>query len=489
MLVLTDAELVEAAQSGDEKAFEALVEKHRARIDATISSFVSNAQDREDIAQDTFINAFRNLHQLSNPDRFSYWLVTIAQNLCRNWLNKHRSHTIPIDEVDENLLNSDNLPERESIEAEQRQIITQAIKALPETERQIASAHYLEGTSHKELANRHGLSYQAVCARLSRAKQKLAKRLGHLLTGVFISPITALKQIYSRDVMKVGTVPKITAGAVAIIVLAFIGTRQFLSSREDSSPSVEVVTSAESAHSVAQTDATRKGAVSAPVPEDKPQISAEEMQQIEDFFAQLDEADVQSGTNTSQLPSDSETEPSTTDTNSSSGSTGLSAEQVMHANVEGLRNLDFEAALLLATGDARRWVEGQLRSLNRKIPEEEHEFMLQNLLKELESDKEMPKVAIEMIVQEFRRKMQPSEQEKKNRANLERRFGQVEVVSNEYVGDEFHFRLRTSGPFVPEELPDDAKSFVPKYIDAFVKMQKADDVWQIYESADEVVYH
>ena len=287
--------------------------------------------------------------------------------------------------------------------------------------------------------------------------------------------------------MKVGTVPKITAGAVAIIILAFIGTRHFITSKEDSSPSVEVVTSAPTES--AQTDAALKGVVTAPVREDKPQISAEEMQQIEDFFAQLDEADVQSGTNTSQLPSESETESSTTDTNSSSGSTGLSAEQVMHAYVEGLRNLDFEAALLLATGDARRWVEGQLRSLNRKIPEEEHEFMLQNLLKELESDKEMPKVAIEMIVQEFRRKMQPSEQEKKNRANLERRFGQVEVVSNEYVGDEFHFRLRTSGPFVSEELPDDAKSFVPKYIDAFVKVQKADDVWQIYESADEVVYH
>ena len=344
--MLTDAELVESARSGDEKAFETLVEKHRARIDATISSFIKNPQDREDIVQETFINAYRNLHQLSKPDSFGYWLVTIAQNLCRNWLSKNRSHTIPIDEVDENLLNSDSEPERESIEAEQRQIITQAIKALPETERQIASAHYLEGTSHKELANRHGLSYQAVCARLSRAKQKLAKRLGHLLTGVFISPITALKQIYSGDVMKVGTVPKITAGVVAIIVLAFIGTRQFLSSREDSSPSVEVVTSTESA----QTDAALKGVVTAPVREDKPQISAEEMQQIEDFFAQLDEADVQSGTNTSQLPSESETEPSTTDTNSSSGSTGLSAEQVMHAYVEGLRNLDFEAALLLATG-------------------------------------------------------------------------------------------------------------------------------------------
>ena len=129
MLVLTDAELVESARSGDEKAFETLVEKHRARIDATISSFIKNPQDREDIVQETFINAYRNLHQLSKPDSFGYWLVTIAQNLCRNWLSKNRSHTIPIDEVDENLLNSDSEPERESIEAEQRQIITQAIKA------------------------------------------------------------------------------------------------------------------------------------------------------------------------------------------------------------------------------------------------------------------------------------------------------------------------------------------------------------------------
>ena len=251
--MLTDAELVESARSGDEKAFETLVEKHRARIDATISSFIKNPQDREDIAQETFINAYRNLHQLSKPDRFSLWLVTIARNQCRDWIRKNRSHTIPIDEVDENLLNSDSAPERESIEAEQRQIITQAIKALPETERQIASAHYLEGESHNELANRHCLSYQAVCSRLSRAKQKLAKRLGHLLTGVFVSPITTLRQIYSGGltVMKVGTVPKITAGAVAIIVLAFIGTRQFISSREDSSPSVEIVTSTESANSVA----------------------------------------------------------------------------------------------------------------------------------------------------------------------------------------------------------------------------------------------
>ena len=290
--------------------------------------------------------------------------------------------------------------------------------------------------------------------------------------------------------MKVGTVPKITAGAVVIIVLAFIGARQFISSREDSSPSVEVVTSTpnETTNSVTQTDATRKGAVTAPLPEDKPQISAEEMGQIEDFFAQLDEADAQSGDDTSQLSSESETESSATDANGVNDGTNFSAEAAMNAYVEGLQNLDFESILQLVTGDAKVWVESQLRRLNRKISEEEQELMLQGALEELESE-QVPEEAIGMIIQEFRRKMQPQEQNKKNRANLERRFGQVEVVSSEYVGEEFHFRLRSLGPPVSAELPDDARNFIPKFIDALVKMQKVDGAWQIYESEDEVVYH
>ena len=232
-----------------------------------------------------------------------------------------------------------------------------------------------------------------------------------------------------------------------------------------------------------------KGAVTAPLPEDKPQISAEEMQQIEDFFAQLDEADAQLGVDTSQLSSELETESSTNGANGTNDGISLSAEGVMNAYVERLRNLDFEAALLLVTGDAKVWVESQLGRLNHRMSEEEQDLMLQDHSKKLKSNEGIPEEEIKMIIQEFRRKMQPQEQAKKNRANLERRFGQVEVVSNEYVGDEFHFRLRTSGPPLPNQLPDDAKSFIPKYIDALVKMQKVDGSWQIYESEDEVIYH
>ena len=480
MLVLTDAELVESARSGDEKAFEALVEKHRARIDATISSFITNAQDQEDIVQETFINAYRNLHQLSNPDRFSYWLVTIAQNRCRNWLNKHRSQTIPIDEVDENLLSSDNSPERESLEAEQQQIIAQAIETLPETERQVASAHYLEGESHKELVNRHGISYQAVCARLSRAKQKLAKRLGHLLTGVFVSPITSLKQIYSGGltVMKVGTAPKITAGAVVIVALAFIGTRHFMSSKEDSSPSVEVVTSTpnESTNFVPQVDTAHKGTVTAPSREDKPQISAAEMEQIEDFFAQLEGADAQSETDTPQPATDAvlDENADATDSSTTSESTTQSAEDVMNEYLEAFRNFDVDAIRSFLTGSAKEEFESSLPILTGELPKE---------VREIYYNSGMPEDVVDETLQMIRGMMQ---------STLKQMFSRAEIVSSEYVGEEFHFRLKVPSPVMPEMLgmlgrdisegPETVEvPEIPEVPDFTHKMRKMNGVWQIYE--------
>ena len=479
--MLTDAELVESARSGDEKAFETLVEKHRARIDATISSFIKNPQDREDIVQETFINAYRNLHQLSKPDSFSYWLVTIAQNLCRNWLNKHRSHTIPIDEVDENLLDSDNSPERESIEAEQQRIIAQAIKALPETERQIASAHYLEGESHKELVNRYGLSYQAVCARLSRAKQKLAKRLGHLLTGVFAIPASTLKQIYSGGltVVKIGTVPKITAGAVVIIVLAFIGTRQFISSKADPSPSVEFVPLMpnESANSPAQTDAARKNVVTTPLPEDKPQISAEEMGQIEDFFAQLEDTNAHSETDTSQQATDVTSEQDSesgmvTDPTVASEGISFSAEELMNTYVEAYRDLDFEALLPYVTETARKHIETTLHVFSGRFPKEIVNRIADRMSEQIVDNglQMMSKITHSLKMQE---KIQEMAQEM---------YGQMEIEGSEYVGDEFHFRLRVPMPKIPglAELPPGFPE-LPESIIRRVKMRKVDGVWIIYE--------
>ncbi len=466
--------LIRRVQAGDEGAFTELMRVHYAFVYAIVIGIVSNPNDAEEVVQDTFLNAYRGLAQYEDRETFKNWLAEIARNSARDWLRKLRVNTVPIDEVSEHTLSTPDAPEEQLIRDEQRELIRRAMRTLSPKDAEIARAYYLDGASYDELIRTHGLSYKAISFRLSRAKQKLAKRLGHMLTGVFVSPITSLKQIYSGGltVMKVGTVPKITAGVVAIIVLAFIGTRQFISSKEDSSASVEIVTSApnETANSVAQTDTARKDAVTATLREDKPQISAEEMEQIEDFFAQLEGADLQSEMGTPQSSSDTVVAQNTdgqitTDTDVFAEDIEQSAEEVMNTYLEAFKTLDFEALRPLLTGTAKE-------DLERNLPD------LKNNLAEINENKADP--VLRRMVE----------------LTLDRMRGGLEVVSSEYVGDEFHFRVRTLSPQLgaliellmrdmPEELraelPEPDIPELPESLENVVKMRKEDGVWLIYE--------
>ena len=462
MPVHSDAKLVQSAQSGDEKAFERLVEKYRVHIYATISGFIDNPQDREDIAQETIISAYRNLHQLSKPERFGSWLDTIAQNQCRDWMRRNRVQTVPIENVEENLLNREDSPDQNSVEAEQRRIIAQAIETLPNTERQIARAHYLEDASHDELVSRHGISYQSVSARLFRAKRKLVKRLRHLLGGVLVPPTTALRKISSGGftAMKIGTVPKITVGVIAIIALAFVGSRQLLSPKEDLSLSSTVTVPRSSTPEPTSTEVGDPLGSTATVPQraDEPQISAKEMEQIEDFFAQLKTADAQSEPEISQLATDVEANQNTEenyplDSSATYESKEQSAEDVMGAYVEALKNLDSKAILSLMPAT----VNGEFR----------------DLWVDFDSN---PTPALRKVLQET--------------------FTQAEIVSSGHVGDEFHFRLKVWLPIsqilenvnLPEGalegfLPPEILEFLetPKSVILLHKMKKENGTWKIYD--------
>ena len=464
------------AQAGDEDAFAELMRTHYAFVYAIVIGIVNNPNDAEEVVQDAFLNAYRGLAQYEDREKFKNWLAKIARNSARDWLRKPRVNTVPIDEVSTHTFPTTDSPDEQLIRDEQRELIRRAMGTLSQKDREIARAYYLEGASYDELIRTHGLSYKAISFRLSRAKQKLAKRLGHLLTGVFVFPVTTLKQIYSGGltVMKVGTVPKITAGVVAIIVLVFIGTRQFISSKEDSPPSVEVVTSTptESANSVAQTDATHKGAVTAPSREDKPQISAEEMGQIEDFFAQLEGTDAQSGTDTSQLPTDVASDQDSesgniTDSSGASEGADLSAEEVMNAYVEAFRTLDSDAMLELMTVDLRETLTSappfprgvEIREIPKHLPDE---------------------IPVDIVEDMLESELKVYEQQ---------RFGGIEIVSHEYIGDEFRFRLRFPaadisgilGIVAPEMAkPEMEKREMPAPPDMLVKMRKENGAWLIY---------
>ena len=474
--MITEDNTISRAQSGDEEAFVNLMRAHYAFVYAVVIGIVNNPHDAEEIVQDTFFNAYRGLSDLEDTKKFKTWLAKIARNRALNWLREQRLDTVSINEVSEHALSPSYVPDEQLIHREQQELIRRAIESLSPKEREVARSYYLDGASYAELTSTHGLSYKAISVRLSRAKQKLAKRLGHLLTGVFVFPATTLKKIYSGGLtlMKVGTVSKITAGAVVIIVLAFIGTRQFMSSKEDSSPSVEVVTSIpnESAHSSAQTDTTRKGAVTAPLPEDKPQISAEEMGQIEDFFAKLEGTDAQSETDTTQLETDGafDQDSDLGDTNPSVASedSRLSAEDVMNAYVKAFKNLDFETMISLMTGTAKEGFFDEDTSFN-VVKDSLLQMEVKKLGKEFDNEGVPPAGVItqhaEQQLAEVGLKM----------------VSQAEAVSSEYVGDEFHFRLEMPAPEFPEipgaELPDT----ITAPPDIQIKMRNENGTWLIYD--------
>ena len=257
---------------------------------------IKNVHDAEEVVQDVFVNTYRGLSQLEDATKFKGWLAEIARNCARDRMRKQRVDTVPIDEVSEHTLQTSDSLDARLIRDEQRALIRSAMESLPDKDKEIAQAYYLDGESYDELIRTHGLSYKAISFRLSRAKRKLSIRLQHVLSGVFISPATTFKQICTGGltIMKVGAVPKITVSAAAIIGLGVIGTHHFILSKEDESPSVEIVTStpSHSIKSVPRPDATRR-AVASPQSVDTAQISVEEMEEIERFFAELDAADVQ----------------------------------------------------------------------------------------------------------------------------------------------------------------------------------------------------
>lgn len=465
----SDDTLINRAQSGDEGAFVDLIRVYYPFVYAIVIRIVNDPHDAEEIVQDTFLNAYRGLAEYQEMAKFKNWLGEIARNRARSWLRKQRIDTVPIDEVGEHTLGTQDLPDEQLIRREQRELIRRAMETLSEKDREIARAYYLEGASYDELISTHGLSYNAIAFRLSRAKRQLTKRLRYLLTGIFVSPAMTLKKFYSNGltVMKAGTVPKITIGAAALIALIFIG---FVTVRQMNAPIVE-----ERVYLSPWEDGTARPQNN---PEDlasqidsvqhtensdnQSQISTEEVELVDDSLVQSEETD------TAQFAADAEFDMDTdpdlfADISTLLDDEGQLAEDVMNAYVDALRNLDTEGLLSLMTGAAKEEFESEMLPVfNGELPEDFADIFYGML----------PEETADEMMQGVKEMMQPV---------LKQMFGQAEVVSSEYVGDELHFQVRISSP----EIPGASDLGIPemsKMPDQLNKIRKENGLWRIYYS-------
>jgi RNA polymerase sigma-70 factor, ECF subfamily len=168
---MDDAELVDAVRGGEQAAFGALVERHGARIHALCFRISGRACDAEELAHDSFVEAYLKLAQLREPARFSAWLRQIALNVCRMWL-RHRPREIEFDEA----RGMEPLPLDEA-DSEDLARLSLGLGRLGPPHRVVLVLHYLEGLSYEEIATFLETPIGTVMSRLHRARHALRSQL------------------------------------------------------------------------------------------------------------------------------------------------------------------------------------------------------------------------------------------------------------------------------------------------------------------------
>lgn len=179
LLQLID-EYLPKAQAGDRAAFGRIVAACQNSITAIALAIVRDVPSSEDIAQDAFVNAWKNLPTLRNSSSFLPWLRQITRNLSRDHLRRRRSERRYDGDMDDILAvvadPGPDHPERMSRQHEES-VVAELIDELPEETREILLIYYREGQSSKQVAALLGMQDAAVRKRLSRARQSLHREL------------------------------------------------------------------------------------------------------------------------------------------------------------------------------------------------------------------------------------------------------------------------------------------------------------------------
>lgn len=189
----SDAMLVERAVAGDQGAFELLVIKYQRRIQRLIGRMVRDVDLVEDIAQETFIRAYRALHQFRGDAQFYTWLYRIAANTAKKFLLELKrdptvseNALIPDDDGDEtfwtlNEPTTDETPESLLAAKEIAAAVNLALEALPEDLRQALSLREIEGLSYEDIAEAMDCPIGTVRSRIFRAREAISAKVKPML--------------------------------------------------------------------------------------------------------------------------------------------------------------------------------------------------------------------------------------------------------------------------------------------------------------------
>ncbi len=184
-----DEILVQRVQRGDQVAFELLVMKYQRRIFRLIMRFIRDPSQAEDVAQETFLRAYRAIAQFRGDSQFYTWLYRIAVNTAKKALAEGARELSLRDqpgETDETSAHDAQLSDMETPEAvlAGRQVartVNDAMDGLPEDLRTAIALREIEGMSYEDIAQVMSCPVGTVRSRIFRAREAIARRLRPLL--------------------------------------------------------------------------------------------------------------------------------------------------------------------------------------------------------------------------------------------------------------------------------------------------------------------
>lgn len=174
---------IEKVRAGDVSSFSYLVEKHKDMAYTVALKIVRNAEDAEEVAQDSFVKAFQQLNTFQGKSKFSTWLYTIVY---RTAISKTRKKKLEVTNIDgyviDNYTNESSSSQINNLKYEEQQkYISEAIDKLPELDALLVTLFYINDNTLDEINAITGYSKTNIKVRLFRARKKIYKELEKLL--------------------------------------------------------------------------------------------------------------------------------------------------------------------------------------------------------------------------------------------------------------------------------------------------------------------
>jgi RNA polymerase sigma-70 factor (ECF subfamily) len=183
--VADDAALVRASQRGDREAFGTLVSRHASSIIGLTTRMLGSTHDAEDVAQETFVAAYKALSQFQFDAKFSTWLYRIAFNKCTDVLRARRGDTISFDVTDDDGVKrwepADHATPHCALEQDELACeLDRNIQALPPLYRESFVLRHVEGLTYDEMSAILGVHRDTLKMRVYKARNLLCQSLAQM---------------------------------------------------------------------------------------------------------------------------------------------------------------------------------------------------------------------------------------------------------------------------------------------------------------------